>query len=163
MSFGILTTVRRAAGAGVFVLPAILARPASAQTVATLAAEVRAAESAFAATMAARDLDAFTAFIADEAVFVGGRGALRGAQAVREGWSPFFTGDDAPFAWQPELVEVLDSGTLALSSGPVFGPDGRRAGTFNSVWRREADGRWRVVFDKGCPPCDCGTGPEPPS
>jgi ketosteroid isomerase-like protein len=22
-------------------------------------------------------------------------------------------------------------------------------GTFNSIWRREADGRWLVVFDKG--------------
>jgi ketosteroid isomerase-like protein len=50
---------------------------------------------------------------------------------------------------------VLASGTLALSSGPVYDPDGKRAGTFNSTWRKEADGRWRVVFDKGCPPCDC--------
>jgi ketosteroid isomerase-like protein len=59
----------------------------------------------------------------------------------------------APFSWEPEHVEVLASGTLALSSGPVFGRDGTRIGTFNSVWRLEADGRWRVVFDKGCPPC----------
>ena len=48
-------------------------------------------------------------------------------------------------------VEVLDSGTLALSTGPVLDPDGRRVGTFSSVWRREADGAWLVVFDKGCP------------
>jgi ketosteroid isomerase-like protein len=30
---------------------------------------------------------------------------------------------------------------------------GLRVGTFNSVWRLEADGKWRIVFDKGCPPC----------
>ena len=58
---------------------------------------------------------------------------------------------DAPFSWRPEVVEVLDSGTLALTSGPVRDPTGKQTGTFNSIWRREPDGRWRVVFDKGCP------------
>ena len=24
----------------------------------------------------------------------------------------------------------------------------------NSVWRRDAKGRWKLVFDKGCPPRD---------
>lgn len=32
--------------------------------------------------------------------------------------------------------------------------------TFNSIWRREAQGRWRVVFDKGCDVCNCGPGSE---
>ena len=45
---------------------------------------------------------------------------------------------------------MLDSGTLALTSGPVFDPQGKQIGMFNSIWRLEPDGRWRVVFDKGC-------------
>jgi hypothetical protein len=48
-----------------------------------------------------------------------------------------------------------DFGTLALSSGPVFGPDGKRTGTYNPTWRLEKDGEWRVVPDSGCPPCSC--------
>ena len=56
------------------------------------------------------------------------------------------------------MIEVLASGTLALSSGAVRDPAGKRIGTFNSIWRRESDGRWRVVFDKGCPACDCAPG-----
>jgi len=56
-------------------------------------------------------------------------------------------------------VEVLDSGTLALSTGPVHDPGGKRIGTFSSIWRREADGSWRIVFDKGCPVCTCERGP----
>ena len=56
-----------------------------------------------------------------------------------------------------ETVEVLDSGTLALSSGPVRDPSGKRTGTFNSVWRREADGKWKIVLDNGCPACNCDT------
>lgn len=116
-----------------------------------LAQQVRAAESAFARSMAERDHAAFVAHLADEAVFFSGRGVLRGKSAVAAGWKPYYDGPQAPFSWQPESIEVLDSGTLAHSSGPVFAPDGRRIATFNSVWRREADGRWRIVFDKGYP------------
>jgi len=118
---------------------------------AELAAQVRAAEAAFARSMAERDHAAFAAHLADEAVFFGARGVLRGKAAVAAGWKPYYEGPDAPFSWQPESVEVLDSGTLAHSSGPVFAPDGRRIATFNSIWRRESDGRWRIVFDKGYP------------
>ena len=68
-------------------------------------------------------------------------------------WKPLFDSPQAPFSWQPEAVAVLDSGDLGLSSGPIFDPEGKRVGTFNSVWRRNEDGSWRVVFDRGCPPC----------
>jgi hypothetical protein len=56
-------------------------------------------------------------------------------------------------------VEVLASGTLAHSSGPVHDAKGRQIGNFNSIWRREPDGTWLVVFDKGCPVCNCERGP----
>lgn len=118
---------------------------------ASLAEQVRAAEAAFARSMAERDHAAFVAHLADEAIFFSERGVLRGKNAVAAAWKPFYEGPKAPFSWQPENVEVLASGALAHSSGPVFAPDGRRVATFNSIWRREADGRWRVVFDKGEP------------
>jgi len=128
--------------------------PSSEASLAALEDEVRAAERAFAKTMADRDHAAFQSFVAEEAVFFG-REARRGRAAVAAAWKPYFDGPKAPFSWEPEHVAVLASGTLALSSGPVYDPDGKRAGTFNSTWRKEADGRWRVVFDKGCPPCSC--------
>jgi glyoxylase-like metal-dependent hydrolase (beta-lactamase superfamily II)/ketosteroid isomerase-like protein len=120
--------------------------------------EVRATETAFAKTMAARDHAAFTAMLADETIFFGSTRVLRGKAAVWEGWARFFEGPNAPFSWAPERVEVLDSGRLALSTGPVFDPSGQRTGTFNSIWRREDDGRWRIVFDNGCPPCAAAAG-----
>jgi len=120
-----------------------------------LARQVRDAESAFAKTMADRDHAAFTTFLAEEAVFFGDTSVLRGKKEVAEGWKRFFEGPEAPFSWEPEQVDVLGSGTLAHSSGPVRDRTGKRVATYNSVWRREADGRWRVVFDKGCPGCDC--------
>jgi ketosteroid isomerase-like protein len=100
--------------------------------------------------MAGRDHDAFTSFLSEEAIFFAGQAAIRGREAVAEAWKPFFDGPQAPFSWEPDIVEVLDSGTLALSSGPVKDPEGNITGTFNSIWRREPDGTWRVVFDKGC-------------
>ena len=118
----------------------------------TLAAQVRAREVAFAKTMADRDHGAFATFVSEEALFLGPT-VLRGRAAVAEGWKPFFDGATAPFSWEPERVEVIDSGTLAVSSGPVRDPEGERVGTFNSTWRLEEDGEWRVVLDIGCPPC----------
>ncbi|HKW15011.1 MAG TPA: nuclear transport factor 2 family protein [Candidatus Krumholzibacteria bacterium] len=114
--------------------------------------ELRATETAFAKTMADRDHAAFATFIADEAVFFG-RKELRGKPAIVEAWKSLYEGKEAPFSWRSETVSVLDSGTLGLSSGPVFGPDGKQTGTFSSIWRHKADGKWEIIFDKGCPYC----------
>ena len=113
--------------------------------------EVRARETAFAKTMADRDLGAFTSFISPEAVFVGVGGTTRGPQEISAAWKRFFEAPDAPFSWRPETIEVLPSGTLSLSSGPVFDPKGERIGTYNSTWRQDPDGVWRIIFDSGCP------------
>jgi ketosteroid isomerase-like protein len=130
--------------------------PAHAQRVgASPADEVRAAETAFAKSMADRNIAAFTALLADEAVFFGGKGVARGKAAVVADWKRFFDGPAAPFSWAPAEVEVLPSGSLGFTSGPVYDPKGQRIGTFNSVWQRQTDGSWKVVFDKGCPPCEC--------
>jgi len=117
--------------------------------------DVRAAETAFAKSMADRNPAAFAALVADEAVFFGGKGVNRGKAAVVADWKRFFDGGAAPFSWAPAEVEVLPSGNLGFTSGPVFDPKGTRIGTFNSVWQRQRDGSWKIVFDKGCPPCDC--------
>ena len=109
-------------------------------------------ERAFAATMAERDFAGFTHYLANEAVFIESVGALRGKAAVAKAWRRHYDGARAPFSWEPEQVEVVESGTLAFSSGPVRNAVGQRIGTYNSVWRLDAPGRWSVVFDRGC---DC--------
>ena len=139
------------------VMAAVAIAIAGAQTdPAALPVQVCETEQAFAKSMADRDHAAFVSFLAEEAVFVpDGQPALRGRPAVAAAWKRLYEGAQAPFSWAPERVEVLDSGTLALSSGPVRDPQGKRIGTFNSIWRREPGGQWKIIFDKGCPPCDC--------
>ena len=117
--------------------------------------EVMAVETAFARTMADRDHDAFSAFIADDAVFFAGEKPLRGKLQVVASWAPFYETPNAPFSWASRDVEILDSGTLAHSSGPVYDPNGNVIGQFNSIWRNDGAGNWKVIFDKGSDVCDC--------
>ena len=115
-------------------------------------AEVFATERAFARSMAEREFAAFGRHVAEESVFFGSRDVQRGRDAVLAAWKAFFDGLEAPFSWEPDQVEVLASGQLALSTGPVRDPQGQVVARFNSIWQRAPDGRWLVVFDKGSPP-----------
>jgi ketosteroid isomerase-like protein len=117
--------------------------------------QVEDTERAFARTMADRDHEAFTSFLSNEAIFFAGEKPLRGKQQVADAWKPFFEEPEAPFSWEPQTVVVLDSGTLALSSGPVRDPGGKQVATFNSIWRLDPGGQWQIVFDKGSDACNC--------
>jgi ketosteroid isomerase-like protein len=134
-----------------------LAGAAFAATNAELEQQVRQAEIGFAKSMADRDHKAFISFLAPDSVFMAGPlRSSRGGHAVAADWKRFFEGQTAPFSWEPQTVIVLESGSLALSTGPVKDPSGKRVGTFNSIWRKEKNGQWKVVLDNGCPPCNCG-------
>jgi uncharacterized protein (TIGR02246 family) len=142
---GAVTLALLAAGAG-----------AAPPTNAELKQQVADTERAFAATMKARDHAAFAGFLADEAVFFSGPGrTLHGKDAVAKAWKRYYDKPATPFSWEPDEVEVLESGTLAISTGPVYDPSGKLISRFSSIWRQEAPGRWRIVFDRGWEVCDC--------
>ena len=125
-----------------------------------LTAQVTAAEVAFAKTMADRNFAGFSDFVSEEAVFSNAGKSVRGRGAIAADWKKFYEGPRAPFSWKPDLVEVLPSGTLAYSTGPVANPEGVVFARFHSTWRLEAPGIWRVVFDSGSLVCNCPK-PEP--
>ena len=117
--------------------------------------EVRCREISFSLAAEERDAERFTASIDDDARFVGNT-VTRGPAVIAEAWKPFFAADGPRIRWRPQFVEVLEDGTLALTRGPyrVISTDAdgaavERWGTFNSVWRRQDDGDWKVVFDAG--------------
>lgn len=121
---------------------------------AQLRQQVLKTERAFAHTMKVRDFQAFTSFLSDEAVFFSGKKELRGKLEIAMSWARYYKSPDAPFSWEPESVAVLDSGTLALSTGPVYNSTGKQIATFTSIWRQEAPGEWRIIFDRGTRFCD---------
>jgi ketosteroid isomerase-like protein len=134
---------------------------ASAAFAADPADDVRAAETAFAKAFADRDTAKFFSFVADDATFFGGR-ALKGKAEVVKAWSRFFEDKAAPFSWRPEKVAANAAGTIGFSSGPVFDPNGEQFSTYTSMWVRQTDGTWKVLFDgPGCPKCPvCEKAPE---
>lgn len=129
----------------------------------TVRETVRCHEIAFSRALERRDLDAFLALVHPEARFVGAE-IQRGPAEVAAAWRRYFEAEGPLLAWRPELVEVVDDGSLALTRGPyrlrqrdAEGTWKESWGTFTSVWRRGEGGRWQVLFDAG------GTAPREPS
>jgi ketosteroid isomerase-like protein len=133
----------------------------AADDLAALTEQVRATEIAFAKTLADRDVKAFRNMIAPDVIWLADK-PLRGPDQVLTRWQKFFDAPQPPFSWAPEIVEVQAGGKLALSTGPVFSAAGKQIGTYTSIWRREASGEWKIIFDRGCPHCDCAESKDEP-
>jgi len=124
--------------------------------------EVRCREIRFSKSVESGNRELFASFIDADARFVSGS-VTRGPEEIATAWAVFFDPGGPSIKWRPKYVEVLEDGTLALSRGPYRlvardedGNETEHWGTFNSVWRLNADGQWRVVFDAG------GALPQPP-
>lgn len=54
---------------------------------------------------------------------------------------------DTSLRWHPLWVGIARSGDFGFSTGPVI--NGDRNSQYFSIWRREADGSWRWIYDGG--------------
>ncbi len=118
-------------------------------------AEVRCTEIAFSHSVENKDQVAFAALLDDDARFVGAA-ALRGKSSIVEAWSVFFQENGPELIWRPQFIEILKSGDLALSRGPYrmrsrdeTGDIVEEWGTYNSVWQKNEQGEWHIIFDAG--------------
>lgn len=122
--------------------------------------EVWLRELSFARSVAEHDTEAFADHVALEAAFNSGAAVpLRGRAAIVEQWGGLIAGERLKLSWYPTRVTIAGVPDVAASSGPALyeslAPDADprfRLGAFHSVWHREADGRWRVLFDDGITP-----------
>ena len=118
------------------------------------AAEVRATEIAFAKAFADRDAAKFFGYLADDAHFLGAKRTMNNRNEVREVWTNYFKDPKAPFRWEPDRVVVNAKGDLGLSTGPIYDADGKQIGNYSSIWQRQKNGTWKIVFDgPGAPVC----------
>ena len=138
----------------------------AAPALADLEQEVRCREIGFSKSVETQDQELFASFIDPDARFISAR-VDRGRATIAEAWTVFFTGELPSIKWRPQYVEVLASADLALSRGPYRvlnrneqGEVVEAWGTFNSVWRLNADGEWLVVFDAGSAPDETPTGEQ---
>ena len=122
--------------------------------------EVWARELGFARSVAEHDATAFVGFLAEGAVFGAKRPqARRGRDAVVAAWSGLIAGKELRLSWYPTMVAIGGEPDVAYSSGPALYEDltpGAKqrflVGGFQSIWHRDADGTWRVLFDDGIEP-----------
>lgn len=116
-----------------------------------------AADRDFARESQVRRLDAWLDMFADSALLVRPNAALaKGKATVRESLGAAFADTSFSLNWEPVLAEASRSGdlgyTVGLSQSRRVGPDGNAivgTGKYVTIWRKEADGAWKVVLDVG--------------
>jgi ketosteroid isomerase-like protein len=140
------------AAAGLFETAALRAQSAGEPIPPALAAMADAERAFSRRATEAGTRDAFIEFFADESVsFQGGPGPAR--ERLRQ-QRPAPPGRPA-FTWEPRTGDVAASGDLGWLTGPVKfpQPDGSvRHGCYFSVWKKQADGSFRVILDIGVQP-----------
>lgn len=116
---------------------------------------LRAADSSLQAAITARDLDATTAFYADDAVIMPlAKPSATGRDAVRDEWAHNFGIPGFVNTMTLAAVDVSEDGTMGVTRGTyaatMKAPDGApivERGKWVSVWRRVSGGPWRITVD----------------
>ena len=109
--------------------------------------EVRKTEIAFAQVFADRDPAKFFAFIAADATFLGAKRTMAGKPEIVKVWSEYLKDAKPPFSWKPDRVLTNAAGDLGLSTGPVLDATGNHIADYSSIWQKQRDGTWKIVFD----------------
>ena len=118
--------------------------------------EIRDMERDFAAMAETHGIsEAFLHYAAEDAVLMRNDRLFIGREKLKE----LFEGSssqnqDEKLSWKPDFVDVSASGDLAYTYGSYVysfkdstGIEVERKGIFHTVWKRQADGSWRFVWD----------------
>lgn len=117
-------------------------------------AEVRTVEKAF-NDMAQEEglIKAFEYYAAEDGVIRRSKKIIKGKQDIRE-WYEKDVRPNETLTWAPTFVDVSESGDMAYTYGDfVFsyrdstGAIKQNKGIFHTVWKRQANGEWRYVWD----------------
>jgi ketosteroid isomerase-like protein len=137
---------------------------ASAQTGNAKATDaIRKADQQWMAAYAAKDADKAAAFMAtDGAIYAPNAPAAQGVAAAKNMAADMFKLSEVKLTWTPNAVEVAKSGDLGFTSGSYEfsfkDPSGKTIddkGKYVTVWKKQADGSWKVlrdVFNSDMPP-----------
>ncbi len=98
---------------------------------------------------------AFLSYAAEDAVIMRNNTLLIGKNKLREHFeNQPSIGKDEKLSWEPDFVDVSAAGDLAYTYGQFIysytdstGGNVELKGVFHTVWKRQADGSWRFVWD----------------
>ncbi len=117
--------------------------------------ELMEADRAFARDTAKKGSEAWVAWFAEDGMIVPAEGPLTpGRETVRQRVASFLDDPGLVFTWEPEMADVAAAGDMGWTVGHYraelkrAGEEPRvQTGRYLTVWRRQADGSWRVVLD----------------
>lgn len=101
------------------------------------------------------DLDRFMSFYTEDAYSIAPDAPVAvGRDAIRSLFSPMFSNAGFSVTWTPTDAEVSQEGQLGYTVGTFeltledsAGNPMQRTGKYLTVWRKQADGQWRVAAD----------------
>lgn len=84
---------------------------------------------------------------------------ITGSAAIRSRMSAFFADPSNHLEWEPDTAQLSEGGNLGSTSGRYrvsrSRADGSRevlsTGRYFDVWRKHADGTWKLLYDAGEP------------
>jgi ketosteroid isomerase-like protein len=127
-------------------------------------AEMMAADRAYAKITAEKGLDGWIEFLSDDAAKVrkAGEKIVAGKDAIRKQDAPLFADPKRQVTWEPLDAHAFADGKSGFTSGRYKvagkGEDGKdqvfATGGYITWWRKESDGKWKVIFDTGTPDAD---------
>ncbi|HWF39701.1 MAG TPA: SgcJ/EcaC family oxidoreductase [Candidatus Acidoferrales bacterium] len=123
-------------------------------TRATDANAIRDLDTQWSKTAAASDVDGAVSYYTDDATLMPPNApAATGKQAIRAVWAGLLIPGNM-VSWQTDKVEVARSSDLAYSTGEyqatlkdAQGKEVMDRGKYVEVWKKQADGKWKVVAD----------------
>ena len=111
----------------------------------------------FAKATAERRLQGWLEYFAEDGVSLANQPAV-GREAIRAAFKPLFDNPSFRLEWAPVKAGILPSGTVGYTEGRATsyrtGPRGEELvqhSSYVTVWKKQADGSWKVVFDTGAP------------
>jgi ketosteroid isomerase-like protein len=107
--------------------------------------------------VAQRRLEGWMEYMADNAVLFSAKPVV-GKAAIRDFETPAFADPEFQLQWQPTHAEMFPSGDMGYTTGryELHGKTAKgervvRHGSYLTVWKKQADGSWKVVADGGAP------------
>jgi ketosteroid isomerase-like protein len=118
-------------------------------------AAIRAADVAFARATASRGVNGWLEYFADSGMqVVPGRNVV-GKAAIRDLMAPSLGDTTRSLTWGPTSAAVSEDGSLGYTVGrwerTARAKDSTLVsrGSYVTIWRKQADGAWKVVLDVG--------------
>jgi ketosteroid isomerase-like protein len=116
------------------------------------------------------DVDAFVSNFTTDGAFLGGNApAAEGIEAVRSSTREMFGAPGFALSWSASRADVSACGDLAytvgtyeITSNDAAGNAQTRPGKYVTVWKKQADGTWRVVVDAPSENAPPAPPPAPP-